>query len=569
MGTERAFRPVVRFGPFEVDFAGRELLKSGARVKLQEQQFHLLSALLERPGEVLTREELRQRIWPADTFVDFERGLNKAVNRLREALDDPAESPRFIETVPRRGYRFIADVRQRVGSLAVLPLENLSGDRSQEYWAEGLTEELITHIARIAGLRVISKTSAMQFKGTSKPLADIARALSVDAVIQGSIVVSDRVRIRVQLVDPFRDQYLWTESYERELSDILSLQTEIAQAVCDQIEARFTAAGEASSKAKPRVNPEAYEAYLKGRYFLSKGTGVERSLEYFNKAITVDPAYAVPYAGLADCYILLGVLYLRRPREVFPKAKEFAVKALERDAAIAEAHKSLAVVEHLYDWDWAGSEQEFRRALELDRSQSDAHRAFAILLSCVRRYEEAIEEALLARALDPLSPNMNALLGFIYMRARQYERAIQACREAIELDASSPFAHWLLARSLDAADRTREALVEAEAAAKLSGNRSPYATHLGYALARAGDPAGARKLVESLREREKSEYVSPYEFVTIYVALGETDSAFEYLEKAYQERTSRLAGELWDRPFDGLRSDPRFQDLIRRIGLPS
>jgi TolB-like protein/Tfp pilus assembly protein PilF len=568
MARELIFRQTVRFGLFESDFAGRELLKSGSRVKLPEQQFQLLAALLERPGEVVTRDQLRRRIWPADTFVDFERGLNKAVNRLRKVLGESSEHPKFIETVPRRGYRFIAKVAQKIGSLAVLPLENLSGNPNQEHWADGLTDELITHIAKIAGLRVISRNSALQFKRTSKTLAQIARELGVDAVVVGSIVVSDRrIRITTQLIDPFRDQHLWADSYERELGDIVSLQDQIAQAISRRVRARLTTAEDGSSMGNDRVNPEAYEAYLKGRYFLTKGTGVERSLECFSKAIAVEPDYAAPYAGLADCYVLLGVLYLRQPCEVFPKAKEFAEQALVRDDGIAEAHKSLAVVRNLYEWDWEGSEEEFRRALELNPCLSAAHQGYSIMLSCLRRYEQAIEEALRAREIDPLSVGMNALVGFIYMRARRYDQAIEACRQAIELDPNNPFGHWLLARSLDAADRTTEALAESEIAARLAGNRSPYSGHLGYALTRAGDLAGASKIVEDLRERQKTEYVSPCEFVNIYTALGKTDLAFEWLEKAYQERTSRLVGELWDRPFDALRPDPRFQDLIRRIGL--
>lgn len=360
---------------------------------------------------------------------------------------------------------------------------------------------------------------------------------------------------------------MWAGSYERELRDILALQAEIAQAIGHEVQARLIRPAHALPIDGRRIDPEAYGAHLKARYFLTKGTGVERSLEYFSKAITIDPEYAAPYAGLADCYILLGVLYLRPPGEVFPKAREFAERALVRDGGIAEAHTSLARVRNLYDWDWADSEQEFKRALELAPSLSGTHQAYSILLSCLRRYEEAIEEALLACALDPLSVTTNALLGFIYMRARKYDRAIDACRQAIELDPNSPFGHWLLARSLDGADRTGEALEESRTAAKLSGGHSPYAGHLGYALARAGDPAGALNVLGCLRENEKNGYVSPFEFVNIYTALGDTDLALQYLEEAYQERTPRLSGELWDRPFDAFRSDPRLQDLIRRIGL--
>jgi len=567
MEAERGFRPAVRFGPFEADVAGRKLLNSGSRVKLQEQQFQLLAALLERPGDVITRDELRQRIWPAYTFVDFERGLNKAVNRLREALGDSSAHPRFIETVPRRGYRFIAQVAQKIGSLAVLPFESLSVDPDQEHWADGLTDELIVQIAKIASLRVISRNSAMQFKRTSKGFTEIARELGVDAVVHGSIVVSeDRVRIRAQLIDPLRDRHIWAESYQRELCNILDLQVEIARAISYQVRARLRTEEDAS-RGKLRVNPEAYEAYLKGRYFLMKGTGVEKSLEYFSKAILVEPTYAAPYAGLADSYALLGVLYLRRPCDVFPKARELAEQALQRDNEIAEAHRSLAVVNNLYDWNWAASEEEFRRALDLNPSLCAEHQGYSILLSGLRRYDEAIEEALSARELDPLSVITNALAGFIYMRARQYNLAIQSCRQAIELDPNNPFGHWLLARSLDAAERTKEGLAESELAAKLAENRSPYSGHLGYALARAGDPVGASRVLNNLRERQKSEYVSTYEFATIYIALGKTDLAFDYLEKAYRERTPRLSGELWDPRFDALRSEPRFQDLVRRIGL--
>jgi TolB-like protein/lipoprotein NlpI len=567
MEFARGFRPVVRFGPFEADVAGRELLKWGSGVKLQEQQFQLLAAFLERPGDLITRDELRQRIWPADTFVDFERGLNKAVNRLRQALGDSTEHPRFIETVPRRGYRFIAEVAQTIGSLAVLPFESLSEDPDLEHWADGLTDELIVQIAKITRLRVISRTSAMRFKRASKSFSEIAHELSVEAVVHGSMVMSEgRVRIRVQLIDPFGDRHLWTESYERELRNIVSLQFEIARAISSQVRARLTASEDASG-AKIRIDPEAYEAYLKGRYFLMKGTGVERSLEYFSKAILIEPGYAAPYAGLADCYTLLGVLYLRRPCDVFPKAREFAEQALKRDDGIAEAHRSLAVVSNLYDWNWAASETQFRQALDLNPSLCAAHQGYSILLSCLRRYDEAIGQALSARELDPLSVVINALAGFIYMRARRYDDAIKTCLQATELDPNNPFGHWILARSLDAAERPREALVESELAAKLAGNRSPYSGHLGYALARAGDAAGASTVLSQLHERQKSDYVSPYEFATIYIALGKTDLAFECLEMAYQERTPRLSGEIWDPPFDALRSDSRFQDLVRQIRL--
>jgi Flp pilus assembly protein TadD len=262
------------------------------------------------------------------------------------------------------------------------------------------------------------------------------------------------------------------------------------------------------------------------------------------------------------------VLYLRPPHEVFPRAKEFAENALKLDKSNAEAHKSLGTIRNLYDWDWQGAEEEFRRALELDPNLASAHQGYAILLSCLRRFEEAVEEINRARVLDPFSVSANALVGFIYVRSGQYDRAIEACRQAIELDPNSPFAHWLLARSLDASGQAGQALYESENAARLSGNRSPYNGYLGYALARAGDREGASKVLRDLRKRQETEYVSPYEFAQIHTALGEHDLAFESLEEAYRERAPRLPGELWGRSFEEIRSDARFQDLIRRIGFP-
>jgi TolB-like protein len=486
----RKWSPAVRFGVFEADLQAGELRRSGVKVRLQDQPFQVLSALLEHPGQVVTRDQLQQKIWAADTFVDFDRGLNKAINRLRDALGDSSEKPSFIETLPKRGYRFIARVERNISSVAVLPLENLSGDPNQEYWADGITDELITHVAKIVNLRVISRTSVMRFKRSSKALTEIARELGVDAVVQGSVVVSDRkVRIRAQLIDPSNDRHLWAESYERELGDVVTLQAQVAQAIAGQIRTRLTPEEEARFARGRRVNPEAYDAYLRGRFFWSKRTeaGIEQSFEYFNQAIALDVTCSAAYAGLADSYLMLGIFGVLSPHDFCPKARGAAEKALELDEGLAEAHNSLAAVRHLYDWDWPGAEQEFRRALELDPNCALAHQWYASLLSGLGRHEEALTEVLRARDLDPLSLVINAFVGFIHMRARQYSQAIEASRKAIDLDPTNPFGHWILARSLDAGDQIREALAESEEAVKLSGNRFPYAAHLGYAYARMGD----------------------------------------------------------------------------------
>jgi TolB-like protein/Tfp pilus assembly protein PilF len=560
--------PALRFGVFEVDLQAGELRRSGVRVRVQDQPFQVLAALLEHPGQLITREELRQRIWPADTYVDFERGLNKAVNRLREALGDPADCPKFIETLPRRGYRIIAPVERRINSIAILPLENLSGDPAREYWADGLTDELITHVAKIVDLRVISRTSAMRFKHSPKSPAEIGRELAVDALVEGSVVLSDsRVRIRVQLVDLSCDRHLWADSYERELGDIVTLQVEIAQAIARQIRARLTTKEKA--RVAKTVNPEAYDAYLRGRFFWARRTeeGMEKSFGCFMEAIRLDPTYAAAHAGLADSYLMLGIFGMRSPHDSCPKARAAAERALQLDDTIAEAHTSLAAVRNLYEWNWPGSEQEFRRALELNPNYAVAHQWYATLLSCLGRHEEALREALCARELDPLSLVINAFVGFIHMRARRYDQAVAACTRAVDLDPSNPFGHWILARSLDAADQIREALAQSEEAVRLSANRCPYTAHLGYEYARAGDSHRASAVLHELRERSRTEYVSPYYFALIHIGLNQSDLAFEWLEKAYGERTARLTGELFERLFDPFRSDPRFQDLVRRIGL--
>src|SRR6266568_1062355 len=340
-------RGAVRFGVFEVDLRAGELRKQGVKIKLQEQPFHLLQMLLEHPGEIVTREELRGRIWPADTFVDFDQGLNNAIKRLRESLSDSAENPRFIETVPRHGYRFIGNLGATPGgikSLAVLPLENLSRDPEQEYFADGLTEALITTLAKIGDLRVVSRTSAMQYKGIHKPVREIARELGVDSIVEGTVLrAGDRVRITAQLIDAAKEAHLWAESYVRDLRDVLTLQSEVAQAVAREVQVKLTPQEQAHLGQVHPVDPEAYEAYLKGRYHWNRrsGEGYGKAMQCFQQTIARDPTYGAAYSGLADCLSLLGVWSLIAPDEGCGKAKGLALQALERDPSLAEAHVSL------------------------------------------------------------------------------------------------------------------------------------------------------------------------------------------------------------------------------------
>jgi TolB-like protein len=510
-------------------------------------------------------------IWAGDTFVDFERGLNKAISRLRDALGDSAENPTFIETLARRGYRFIAPVGAKIRSLAVLPLENLSRDASQDYWADGITDELITTIARLANIRVIARASIMRFKSSALPLAEIAAELGVDAVVQGSLSVSDRrIRIRVQLIDPHTDQHLWVDSFDRELRDAVTLQQEIAQGISGHLLPHL--AEERHTRVERQALPEAYESYLRGRFLWNKRTqeGIDKSFEYFNRAIILDPDFARAHAGLADSYVILGIFALLPSHDVCPKARVSAERALRLDDSLAEAHSSLAVVKNLYDWDRSGSECGFRRALELDPSCVVAHQWYAVLLTALRRHEEALAMVLRARELDPLSLLAHCMVAVTQMRAGQFAEAVNTCSKAIELDPDNPFGHLILARCLDARNQVHEALVESESAVKLSGNALPYAAHVGFAYARCGDQLRARSILQALQARTEMEYISPFHFALIHVALDEFDLAFEFLDRSLQERVMRMAsGELFDPPFERLRPFGRFRDLINNLGLPA
>lgn len=561
----------VRFGIFEVDLEAGELRRNGAGVKIQDQPFQILATLLARPGQVITREELRRKIWADHTFVDFERGINKAINRLRDALGDSPEAPRYIQTLARRGYRFIANVERQICSIAVLPLENLSGDAGQDYWADGVTDQLISQCARISGLRTISRTSVVRFKNTRVPLPEIAQQLRVDAVLEGSVYASAQgIRVSVRLIDSSVDRPLWAETYDRGLEDASAISEHIAQAVAHHIQARLATRGPTADQGRRTIKPEAYEAYLKGRYFWNKRTesDLEKSLEYFNRALEYDPAYSAALAGLADVYILLGILGLRRPHDVYPQARSAATRALEYDPALAEAHKSLAAVRNHYDWDWLGAEQEFQRALELECNSSVAHQWYGAVLLLLKRHDEAIAEVKRARDLDPLSPSLTAFMGLIYMKTRAYDRALEACRAAIELDPNHPFGYWVLARTLDACEDFQQAIEASRTAAKLSGGDLLYTAHLGYALARAGESDNARAVANKLQQYAQTRYVCSYDIAMIYVGLGEKDTAFEWFERALEERTVRLC-ELNDPAFDELRSDRRFQALVQKVGLPS
>jgi len=468
-------------------------------------------------------------------------------------------------------FRSRAPVSAGIRSIAVLPLENLSGDASQNYFADGMTDELITDLAQISALRVISRTSVMVYKGARKPLPQIARELNVDAVIEGTVLRSgDQVRITAQLIEAATDKHLWSQSYEGELRDTLALQNRVASAIADQIRINLTPQELAALKNVKAVNPEAYESYLKGRYFWNKRTadGLKVALAYFKQAIEEDPKYAQAYSGLADTYALLGdwQYAVMTPKEAFPKAKAAAIKALELESTLGEAHNSLAFVLDGFDWDFYSAGKEFQRAIELSPGYATAHHWYAWHLSLLGRYDEAIAEMRKAENLDPLSLIINADLAEILVLAHSYDESIQQSRKTIEMDPNFALAHNQLAQAYLQEHMYDEAVVELQKAVRLSGNSPTCMANLARAYVASGKRSEAAKLLGDLKKRSGAGYSNASEIAMIYLSLGDTDQAMNWLEKGYAERFNPSV--LLRPGFDPLRSDSRFQSLLRRIGLP-
>jgi TolB-like protein/Flp pilus assembly protein TadD len=564
----------IRFGAFEFDLRARELRKQGVKIKLQEQPFQILAMLLENPGQAVTREELRNRLWPSDTFVDFDHGLNKAINKLREALGDSVESPCLIKTLAKRGYQFLGDLKyspRRIESLLVLPLENLSRDQEQEYLADGLTEELITKLARISALRVLSRTTAMHYKGMRKPLPEIARELQVDGVVEGTVSRSGkRVRISAQLIHAPTDTHLWGDSYDRDLRDVLALQSEVAQAISREVQVKLTPQEQAHFEQVRPVDPDAYEAYLKGRYHWNKRSreGYAKAVQYFQQAIAKDPTDAIAYAGLADCLSSLSLWSLVLPDEGCGKAQGLALQALEIDPGLAEAHASLAWATFWYEYDFLTAEREFERSIELNSRYATAHHWFGWFLGMMGRYEEGYTELKRAIRLDPHSSVMRFGLGWVYWCSRRYDQAIEQYEKALDLDPDSAQAHWGLGFAYPYRSLHEPAIAAARRAVELSRGAPIAIAPLGEAYAAAGYQEEAQKILGQLQELSKQQYVPPYFVVRIYAALGEKDEALRWLQTAYRERDPWMALLKTESRFDDFRSAPRFQDLLRRMNFP-
>jgi TolB-like protein/DNA-binding winged helix-turn-helix (wHTH) protein len=644
---------VHRFGAFEINLQSGELRKSGMRLRLSGQPLQVLAILVERSGEVVTREELHSKLWSADTFVDFDHGLNNAVARIREVLDDSAEAPRYVETIPRRGYRFIAPLTDllpatvspstaelRVGSgheitppasgpsvlptekrfrsthpmllggaavlvlltfafalyrsshvkgtskpaiksLAVLPLTNLSGDPDQEYFADGMTEALITELGKTNVPRVISRQSVMQYKGSKKPLEEIARELDVDAMLEGTIERSgDRVRVTVHLDRASPEGQLWAGAYDRNVRDILSLQDEIARTVIDEIQAKLTPQDRAQSTRARSVDPEAYADYLRGRSVLASALGshsklasksqyteqdVQTAIAYFKSAIDKDPAYAQAYAGLADAHIYLGnPLWTggHSPKGTLSDAKEAATTALKLDPSLPEAHFSLAQTLQ-YDWNWPEAEKEYKLALKLNPNYVNAHLEYGRFVQALGRNGEALVHVHYADELDPLNIAVKEIEAWVTYASRQYDLAL---KQFESLGDEGGLIHVY---------REKGMYPEAIASDKRWTATHPFQSRDPYPLAVLASIYGlqgrndeAEALIKELKETARHRYVSGFFFAEAYVDLGQSDEAITWLERAYEEHDEWMVFANSYPGLDRLRSEPRFQALMRRMHFP-
>jgi TolB-like protein/DNA-binding winged helix-turn-helix (wHTH) protein/Flp pilus assembly protein TadD len=626
-----------RFDNFELDVRAGELRKRGVKLRLQGQPIQVLAVLLNSAGELVTRDEIRGQVWPAETFVDFDHSLHNAIARIRETLGDSAEKPRYIETLPRRGYRFIGSV-ERIGpaepapdppvsldpkvevpvpakpvekhsalrfalwvvltvvasllvvvptflrrssllgsstavrSIAVLPLANFSGDPAQEYFADGMTDELITDLAKVSSLRVISRTSVMRYKGAKKSLPEIARELNVDGIIEGSVTRSGRrVRITAQLLYGPTDKHLWADTYERDLGDVLSMQSEVAQAIAQQVRAQLTPQVRTSLKAARPVNPDAYDAYLRGRYYMENDFTTAKPLlaakDQFEEAARKDPTFALAYSGLADAYLYLGLFRAITPQEAERATEDAVQHALALDDNIGEAHDTLGALNWHFRMNLDAAEREFDKSISLAPSYSCAHEDRAELMAFQGRRDEARAEIATSRELDPSVSSAITESGADY-QMRDFAGLIEASRRGIAANPNEWLEHYYLGIGYEGTGKRLEAIAEYQRAMELSGGDDDAAAGLGYAYAAVGNKDETRKILSDLEKKSKRTYVSPYMIATLHAELNEKDRAFELLDAASRMEALDISWHLKSDPrIDNLRSDPRFENLLRRAGL--
>lgn len=573
----------VRFGVFEFDHRSGELRKQGRRIRLEGQPVQVLLKLLERPGELITREDLRKELWPGDTFVNFEQSLNAAVKRLRHALGDAPANPRFIETLSRRGYRFIAPVnastpgatatatsRRAVESLAVLPFGNTDGDPEAEYLADGITESIINHVSRLSAVRVMARSTVFRYKDKNLDPRAVGRKLTVDAVLLGRVQQrGDSLLVGAELVDVQNGWRLWGEQYNRKLSDILAVEEEISREISEKLSLQLS--GEDRNRLAKRYteSTEAYQDYLKGRYHLNRLTeeGLRKGIEYFRRAIGRDQHYALAYTGLADAFGLLGFMGMAPAAEAMPKAKDAARRALEIDDGLAEAHTSLGAVFKNYDWDWPAAEREFQKALELNPRYAHGHRIYASYLAGAGRSEESLRESRLALELDPFSLPIRVELAYNACMSRDYDRALAEALRTLDLEPQFAPAQSVLGQVYEQQGRYDEALTALEKARILAHGHPATQAAIVHLLAAAGREPEARELLTRLIDLAGQRHVSGFWLAIALAGTGDVAGAVDALYKSYEQRDVMLIWLGTEPRLDPVRSQPRFAKLLRLVGL--
>lgn len=615
MGKQNRSSGVLRTGVFEADLSAGELRRDGQSLPLENQPFQVLELLMEHPGKIVTREEILRKLWPTESLIDPERSLDLAVSRLRQVLGDTAEKAGYFETIPGRGYRFIAKVstaapgrraqldlwsRRRgplaltIGlaaglavaaylfvkwpswfperiKLAVLPFNNLSGKQEDEHLSDGMTDEMITRLGRMqpARLGVIAATSVWPLKHPGESIQQIGHKLGVNYVVEGSVShEQNRVRISAKLIQVDDETQVWTDSYDRPYEDVLSIESEVARSVAASLALKLLPAERTRLSAPDSSNPQAHEANLNGRYEWNHRTldGFMKSIEYYGKAIALDPNYAAAYAGLADTYDALGFYGISPPGESYGKARVAARKALEIDESLAEAHAALAQVLFNYDYDWKGGGEEFRRAIQLNQNYAAAHEEYSIYLALSGKENEGLAEIRRAHDFDPLSLVIAANWSLHYFYARDYDQAIAQCQKALNLEPTFALGHFWLGRSYQAKGMYPQAIAEYRHANQLQPQNPLFLAILGNVYGASGQPAQAHGIIDQLQAASTKQYVSPALLSLVYLGLGDKAHALDWAEKAYEEHAPMLTRIKMDPILDSVRSEPRFQALLRRVG---
>lgn len=629
--------PILRFNDTELDVGRYELRRNGTLLRLERLPMELLILLASRQGELVSRQEVIERLWGKGVYLDADQGINTAIRKIRMCLRDTADDPKYVQTVVGKGYRFVPPVTTSeppkalspqgmtpiaavpavvpealdrtkfrpllfgprtlipiavvamvvalvvvwywythrapepipIRAIAVLPLENLSGDPAQDFFVDGITDELTTELARMGGTRVISRTSSMQYKHAKGNLPQIAQELGVDAVVEGAVARSgNRVRITVQLIRAASDQHLWANAYERDVTDILGLRAEIAAAVARELRVEL-AQQMPMPEAKRPIDREAYTEYLRGRYAwnLRREPALLEAIQHFEKAISVDPGFAAAYSALADCHTALGYLNARSPVDTFPNARLAAQKALELDNSLAEPHASLAYYYLYYDRNWRAAEEEFRKSIELNPNYALAHDWYGVYLTARGRWDEALKETERARELDPLSLPISTDVGFSLYYAGNYDAAIASLRLTLTKDPGFPLAHLWLGRAYEEKGMFPEAVAELKQTQKALPGWPVATAAIGWVYGTWGKSSEARRILAELQSQSKQRYVSAYAIALVYAGLGNRNEAFRFLDKGLQERTNWMVWTAIDPRWQLIRDDPRFPALLRQIGL--